>query len=455
EFDETAEAIEELWSDRMPQFFDNPIYTSLQDRIRELRDQQTDFRILAINRQRSNYVALLDDLELTGADLFCTVAQIKKLDPFDTLVTCGPFRDDVDSLFSSPRYPNIVNVRWAHDNDVHGFPMYLNTDANLDDCDAQFPSDFPVQINAVEQFDTFECHAEEATKDQSLTTWSFDDFEALFVNRNRERRSNSWTRKPTNTERGLTDHDYASVKLSFVDGSEWQLGFDQAGISPQVLSIDGDGDRELRRRRLSIGLNGEDTLAPGMLVVVEQDATDEFREIAEVHHELSRQHLRGWKRLLRERIQESAANRRTVKFEFQLLGIRSERIEQNVRRWSTESDRPEAPEDWETFETVVGKFAKYSQVAEAWDEVEALRNSAKQDGRESKRNINRHLENAVRANLDAIADEPRSLLSVGGFAKPVVVVEFSHAIFYREGQLSQLGKYRRSDDAEDMDWLNG
>lgn len=452
EFASIAEEIEEYWTHRMRERFTNPIYAELLRVLMDLRDNQRDFRILATNRQRRNYIPLLAELDLITDELFCSHAKLKSVPPFDCLVTCGPFRDDFDSVFTAPRYESIMNVRWARDNDVHGFPNYM-TLGYASDSDSMFPSDFPVKVSLRECNCTIETllDGDQTSAVKSTTTWSFDDFESLFVRRIRSRRSKKRRTETPCPDQVQSTHPFRSVKLHFVDGSTWSLAFDQLNKPPLVYSIDRDSDNRPVKRRpvLDTELPTDRDLLPGMLVVVEPPATSVLRAMACETHDVSRSHWKRWKAQLQTAICELGSL--SLKFKFQSLGHPIDNIESKMQRWIIESSGINAPQDYETFSVVVGAFAGYAEVDAAWEEVLHLRGSSIQGGLIRESNIDLYLLRAVMSNFKRITDEPRSEIPVDGFEVPAVVVELSRVDFFLEGELSQLGRYRRAEDIEEKE----
>jgi hypothetical protein len=199
-----------------------------------------------------------------------------------------------------------------------------------------------------------------------------------------------------------------------------------------------------RRVPLDDELSTDSDLVPGMLIVVEPPVSSDLRDMALEKQDMSRYHLAKWKLQLRFAI-ENLGNRSLV-FHFQTLGHPIENIESKMQRWISRDSGINAPQDYETFSIVVGKFAGYQEVNEAWDEVLHLRGASIQDGRVRESNIDEYLLSSVLANFEQLIDESRTEIYVEGFEEPAVVIELSHFEFFREGQLSQLGSYRHMED---------
>ena len=134
------------WTNRLCSHFTSPMYAELLTVLTQLRNSQTDFRILATNRQRKLYEPLLVELELFTNEVFCSIATLKSVPPFECLVTCGPFREDIDTIFTAPRYQKIINIRWSKDDDIPGFPNYMTLDDYPANKGELFPEDFPVRV---------------------------------------------------------------------------------------------------------------------------------------------------------------------------------------------------------------------------------------------------------------------------------------------------------------------
>lgn len=450
DFDSVASDIVAYWSDRMAERYSNPVYAELIEIVAALRDKQLDFRILASNRQRKIYEPLLQELELNQAEVFSSFVALKSLPPFDCLVTCGPYRDDFDAIFTAPRFGKIVNVRWLRDNDVPGFPNYMTLGNVVPDSEAEFPSDFPVRVTVSDTTKVVETMKDADTPDSTKSTanWSYDDFESLFVRRNRPRRKIGRVNDKRLAKRSTQTNEFAAVQLHFIDGSYWSLGFDQLNKPPLVYSIDRDGDHTPMKRRAALDdeLPTDRDLLPGMLIVVEPPVSSALREMALEKHAVSRSHLAEWKSLLRSAVRE--LGHVSLRFKFQTLGHPIENVESKMQRWMSKTSGINAPQDYETFSVVVGKFAGYDEVNEAWDEVLHLRGASIQDGRVRESNIDEYLLSSVLANFEQLIDEPRTEIYVEGFEEPAVVIELSHFEFFLEGQLSQLGCYRRMEDRD-------
>jgi hypothetical protein len=450
EFDAVASGIITHWSDRMRERYSNPVYAELIETVSTLRDKQFDFRILASNRQRTNYEPLLQELEVSDADVFSSFAALKSLPPFDCLVTCGPFREDIDAIFTAPKFGRLVNVRWSRDDDVPGFPNYMTFGNVVPDAEEEFPADFPVRVVLSETQKVIETVEDPDTPDatKSVANWSYDGFESLFVRRNRVRRKNGRLSDKRSTKRSTPTHPFASVQLHFIDGSYWSLGFDQSNKPPLLYSIDRDGDHTPTKRRVALDdqISTDSELLPGMLVVVEPPASSALREMALEEHAVSRSHLAEWKALLRSAVKELGHD--SLRFKFQTLGHPVENVESKMQRWMSRTSGINAPQDYETFSVVVGKFAGYPEVDAAWEEVLHLRGASIQDGRVRESNIDEYLLSSVLKNFEQLIDEPRTEIDVEGFEEPAVVIELSHVEFFLEGQLSQLGTYRRMEDRD-------
>ncbi len=450
EFDPVASDIVNHWSNRMSERYSNPIYSELIETVAELRDEQLDFRILASNRQRKNFEPLVLELELDGADVFCSFATLKSIPPFDCLVTCGPFRDDFDAIFTAPRFNKVLNVRWSRDNDVPGFPNYMTLGNVMPDSEAEFPADFPVRVAVSDTAKVIEIieEPESSNAAKSTANWNYDEFESLFVRRNRVRRKIGRVTDKQSTRRASATHPFASVQLHFIDGSYWSLGFDQLNKPPLVYSIDKDGENTPTKRRAALDedLPTDRDLLPGMLVVVEPPVSSALREMALEKHAVSRSHLAEWKKQLRSAVNE--LGHVSLKFKFQTLGHPIDNVESKMQRWMSRTSGINAPQDYETFSVVVGKFAGYSEVDTAWEEVLHLRGASIQDGRVRESNIDEYLLSSVLKNFEQLIDESRTEIVVEGFEEPAVVIELSHVEFFLEGQLSQLGSYRRIEDRD-------
>ena len=444
-----AEEIMHYWTNKMSQRYTNPIYTEMVELLSELRNNQSDFQILASNRQRPHYEPLLAELELVTPNIFCSPATLKYVPPFDCLITCGPFRDDVDAILTAPRYTRLVNVRWLGDNDVLGFPNYMSSEGPIPDGDTEFPADFPVRVQVRDSVSSV-LHSREtklSERDEPELRWCFDDFESLFVRRARIRRSRRSSIQRPQSETPISTHEFASVQFHFVDGSYWSIPFDQQNKSPLVYSIDREVDDKPVKRRAPLAgeLPTDRDLLPGMLVVVEPAATTKLLEIANEKHVILRSHLPEWKAKLRFAVE--CLGSISLQFKFQTLRFPIDNINSKIQRWmSTLEGHIDAPHDYETFSIVVGTFAGYPAVDAAWEEILQLRGAAIQDGLTRGGNIDDYLLGAVRSNFGTIVDESRTEINVEGFEEPAIVIELSDVKFFREGEIAQLGRYRFVED---------
>ena len=438
------------WTNRLCSHFTSPMYAELLTVLTQLRNSQTDFRILATNRQRKLYEPLLVELELFTNEVFCSIATLKSVPPFECLVTCGPFREDIDTIFTAPRYQKIINIRWSKDDDIPGFPNYMTLDDYPANKGELFPEDFPVRVLTKESIKKIVAveHSIDSLELRPTQNWSFDDFELLFVRRSRTRRVSDRRMGIRTADRTQAPHSYSTVRLHFVDGSYWTLPFDQQSKPPLVYSIDRDSDSKPVKRRavLECELPTSRDLLPGMLVVVEPPVSADLRELAVVDHPVNRSHLIAWKEKLRVAVQQLGNN--SLHFRFQSLGYKIENIESKIERWLSVSSGIDAPQDFETFAFVVGTFAGYNEVELAWQEILTLRGSRIQDGRYRENAIDQYLLSSVESSFQLLIDESRTEIAVEGFVEPAVVIELSHVEFSPEGQLSQVGRYRRVDDPE-------
>ena len=121
-----AEKLEDLWNSMVEALGRNPVRKYIASIIKGHRNKVDDFRILTTGKYRPSFKSILEELELEGADVFCTSNTLKKCDPFTTLITCGPFREN-DLVFTAPRYGKLLNVRWSSDQDIAGFPEHITS----------------------------------------------------------------------------------------------------------------------------------------------------------------------------------------------------------------------------------------------------------------------------------------------------------------------------------------
>ena len=166
-----AEKPEALWNSMVDAPSGNPIRKYIASIIKGHRNKVDDFRILTTGKYRPLFKSILEELELEGADVFCTASTLKKCDPFSTLITCGPFREN-DLIFTAPRYGKLLNVRGSSDQDIAGFPEHITFDFSGDDADEKFPASFPVSVDS--EIDVYPIEIFYRPELKTLAGWSFD-----------------------------------------------------------------------------------------------------------------------------------------------------------------------------------------------------------------------------------------------------------------------------------------
>ena len=458
-----AEKLEDLWTSMVESHGGNPVRKYIASIIKGHRNKVDDFRILTTGKYRPSFKSILEELELDGADVFCTSNTLKKCTPFATLITCGPFREN-DLVFTAPRYTRLLNVRWSSDNDISGFPEHITFDFNGEDSNERFPSTFPVNVQP--EIDEYPVEIPFRPELKTLVGWSFDEFEEVFIKRRRRYRGYLGG-QDRNQIGGLENEPGKSggsgggnrkaeyVKVSFFDGSFVNFPFDQQRKPPLLFSIDRESDFEIRKRRpvdsLLPELEGEDGLEPGMLVVLEPDASESLIDSAFDESNIQPSHLKKWKTALKERLEQSDSQGLSVRFEMQRLGIAKgyKNIEGTVKRWTRHrTGQINAPEDESTFKTLVGDFVGYGQWKEAWFEIKSLRGASISQGLVANSNIDQYLKTSVERNLTEVIDSPKTILPVDGFENEVVVIEVSETVFLTEEQVGNcpVGRYCATDE---------
>ncbi|HCO27056.1 MAG: hypothetical protein CME31_22470 [Gimesia sp.] len=436
----------------------NPLAKYIFEEIELLRDEVIDFRILAIGPYRPDYLPFLEQLELDGADLFCTVNTLKKSQPFSTLITCGPFRDN-DPVFTSPRYNRIVNVRWSVDKDISGFPEYLSEEV-FEDTDSMFPSDFPCRVFQTEYLSKVDLQYQPEV--EFGDDWSFDAFEEVYIKRRKRYRgysagnfTDSITFNPeADNKRQASSHSFS--KLVFFDGSYVIFPFDQQNKPPFLFSIDPETDFEIKKRRpydsTSQPVDEVDKLQPGMLVIVEPDASEALAGSAFKESKKEPLHLRYWKEVVKEGIENLMTNGISIKNAMQRLKIDPyyENIEGAVKRWSKfRPGRIDSPYDLKTFKILLTEFVQYPEWEKAWLEILSLRGASISRGLIANSTIDQYLVKSVEKNSQTVLDNPKTILNVKGFDAEVIVIEVADMISLSEEDIEGLNinKYYQTDDS--------
>ena len=425
-----------------------------RDQVRLLRDSLIDFRVLARPKLRPAYASILEELELKAQSTFCSASEIKKQSPFDCLITCGPFREN-DFLFTAPRYSRILNIRWRGDEDFGDFPNFL-TIRNQSEDDPQFPDDFPVNVST--NVDVHEI--EFAFPPQKIKTdgsWSYHDFEEIYIprrnraNRLLRRRGNpngsgeSASNSSSNTSASETERPEYS-KISFFNGAYLIQDFDQQKKPRHVLSIDPEGDLEIKKRRpfaSNAKLDGEfedDFLKAGMLAVIKPPASSELQDAASEDSSLDIYHLPKWKSGLREKLQALRDSGQSVKFAMQRIGLDQQyaNIEGALQRWSEYvPGRTASPGSFDVFEKLLRDFIEYDKWEAAWDELNGIWNESISVGLTSNSNIGKYLIASVEKHLDEILAGPFYTLPVEGFKNDVLVLEIQDIQLLSRNQIYQ------------------
>lgn len=421
-----------------------PLRQLLSERIMELRGQLSDFRILATKSQQLFYTPILEELELEGGDVFCTASNLKRQKPFDALVTCGPFREN-DFVFTAPRYGTIVNARWEADKDFNEFPKYL-TNENRTGEEPQFPKQFPVRINEVTAKWPFNFSFQ--SSESVASDWSYDDFEQIYIPRNRRR---SRLVKTRGGERGDLGHgktrlrrqDSKHVQFTFFNDATLVLPFDQQDKPPVVLTIDPESDTEIQKRRPRESLLDnfeaeDDFLKPGMLIVIEPPADEELVDAASETRQTKHVHLPRWKKKVRETLAAHKEANRSVKFAMQLAGLDKEYrdVEGRLRDWCKyDPNKTLSPGTLDVFKKIVFEFAGYEKWEAAWEEVNCMWNESISVGLTERSNISQYLIASVERNFNEILSNPQTLLNVEGFSSEVIILELAEIAFISESQV--------------------
>jgi len=443
-----AVKLESLWDSMVQAQGGNPVRKYIASIIKGHRNRVDDFRILTTAKFRPSFKSILEELELDGADVFCTSNTLKKCEPFTTLITCGPFREN-DLIFTAPRYSKLLNVRWASDADIAGFPEYVAFDFSNNDADERFPSSFPVKVDS--EIDIYPVEVPYRPELKTLTDWSFDEFEEVFIMRRRRYRGylgglgRNGNEESTGEDQGKRDASKAQaefVKVVFFDGSYVIFPFDQQRKPPLLFSIDRESDFEIKKRRpvdlLLPRPDGDDEgLEAGMLVVLEPNASESLVGSAFKNSNIQPIHLRKWKAALKEKLDSLRAERVSSLFEMQRIGLTAKykNIQDTVRWWSRyKPGRINSPEDEATFKTLVGEYVGYEHWKEAWFEIKSLRGASISQGLISNSNINQYLKTSVENQFAEIVDRPKSILEVKGFENEVVVIEVAETVFLTESK---------------------
>lgn len=451
-----ARQLETLWNSMVSSKGGSPLRKYLASQVKSLRDRVKDFRILTTGRYRPTYMEILEELELNGADVFCTVNTLKRLAPFSTLITCGPFREN-DLIFTAPRYEQILNVRWDSDEDIAGFPEYLSFDFQ-DDSEGMFPNDFPCRVE--EDLDIFTIELPFLPELKTVEDWSFHEFEEIYIKRRRRYRgytggSDRGVEDQKNGRTTLDKRNSSFTKITFFDGSFVIFPFDQQSKPPLLFSIDSESDVEIKKRRPfdpSLQLVNEDErLTPGMLVVLEPDASESLVGAAFQKSEVVPIHLRKWKAMLAEKLNSINDSGNSIKFAMQVAGLTSKykNITNTVRWWSRyKPGRINAPEDESSFKKLLHDFVQYPEWEKAWFEVKSLRGASISQGLISNSNIDQYLKTSVENQFAEILDCPKTILEVDGFDNDVVIIEVADVVYLPEEEVhkSQIDKYFPTDD---------
>ena len=450
-----AMKLEALWDSMVKARGGNPVRKYIRSSIKSHRNSVDDFRILTTAKFRPSFKSILEELELDGADVFCTSNTLKKCEPFATLITCGPFREN-DLVFTAPRYSKLLNVRWASDEDIAGFPEHIAFDFSKNDADEKFPSSFPVNVDS--EIDAYPVEIPYSPELKTLTDWSFDEFEAVFIKRRRRYRG-YLGRKGEDQDSSVTSSPIRVaefVKVVFFDGSYVIFPFDQQRKPPLLFSIDRESDFEIKKRRpidlLLPRPDGDDEgLEAGMLVVLEPNASESLVGSAFKNSNIQSIHLRKWKAALKEKLNSLRAERVSSLFEMQRIGLteKYKNIQDTVRWWSRyKTGRINSPEDEATFKTLIGEYVGYKQWKEAWFEIKSLRGASISQGLISNSNIDQYLKTSVEHQFAEIVDSPKSILEVKGFENEVVVIEIAEMLFLTESQVgnSPINEYCSTDE---------
>jgi len=442
-----ATVLQSIWDSMVEQVSNGgPIQQTISNQISILRDNVEDFRIVATRNEKPHYEPLLRELDLVGADIFCTPSNIKKQRRFSCLITTGPFRE-ADFIFTAPRYDSIINVRWNSDQDIVGFPDYL-TNRPRDSNEPKFPDDFPVQVTDKYMKESFSFAVPQIPIEHD--EWSFDNFEQIYVSR--QKRQNRMFR----TGRTLVDPkqdqvispsanacDKKFVKLTFFNGATILMTFDQQNKPPLLQTIDPEVSTEIVRRRpvecfSSVDELPADGLFPGMLVIIEPSADIELKSNFVQSRELEKIHLPRWKQALRTKLEEVREQRLSIGIIMGKLGLDQQYrdIGSSLKRWSTYVEgKTNASINANVFKKVVSEFAGYEQWEKAWEEINNIWNDSISAGLIKSSKIDRYLVHSVKEQIDDVVDNQMTLLDVQGFLDKVVVIEVAEIAFLTAEQI--------------------
>ena len=383
---------------------------------------------------------------------------MKQQKPFACLVTCGPFRDN-DFVFTAPRYDTILNVRWASDDDVIGFPDYLTIRDRSED-EARFPDDFPVRITEA-VFERKFTYNLETTPVEMAGDWSYHEFEQIYIPRSRRRTRFS---KQRGVDHGSDSSEVLAGSCStgkpiarysnlvFYNGATLVQPFDQLNKPRLMLSIDPETDSDIKKRRprdpLKEPEGDDDWLEPGMFVIVQPNASDDLAAAATTDRQIDVVHLPRWKAQLREKLAALREAGRSVKFAMQQVGLDEEYrdISVSLRWWSKyELNKTHAPGKVDAFKKLVCDFVGYADWTAAWEELNNIWNESISVGLTRESNIDKYLIASVRQHIDKILDSPQTFLDVQGFSSKVLVIEVAEIQFLTDKQV----------DREDLDRIVG
>ena len=447
-----AEVVNRLWDALVSNSNSGgPIVETVTEALRELRDDVRDFRILCTKKQQQFYEPILRELELGGSEVFCTAALIKKEPIFSCLVTCGPFREH-DFLFTSPRYDTILNIRWQSDEDIAGFPEYLTLRKRFEN-EPPFPDDFPVRVSRTDDERAVTIPAPSIMVTHDTDEWSYQDFEQIFLPRDRRfkrfkrqrgliaQESSDAYEKRTNAERATY------CRLTFYDDTSLLMAFDQQQKPPLLFSIDPEGDSEVKKRRPAASArfvetdegDADDCIRPGMLLIIEPQATERLSEKATADREMQITHLDIWKNKLRLQLKELKVAGKSVIFALRHTNLVDDyvNIESTVQYWSQRrGEAAQAPQSYENFRQLVSQFLQYEAWEAAWDEVQELRGMRRGVGINRESNIEKYLATSVQNHLDEILGSHATEIRIDGFEGEVLLREVSAIEFLRESQVN-------------------
>ncbi len=293
------------------------------------------------------------------------------------------------------------------------------------------------------------------TVTQGKGEWSYQDFEQIFLPRDRRfkrlkrQRGIKIEHETADPYASRTDSERATFcRLTFYDDTSLLMAFDQQGKPPLLFSIDPEGDSDVKKRRpASLAcFSGEDAdedaadgIRPGMLVIIEPHASEQLAEKATADRDMKIVHLHQWKQKLREKLKELKDAGKSVRFALRNTNLVADyvNIESTIHYWSLRrGEAAQAPQSYENFRQLVGEFLQYHAWESAWEEVQQLRGMRRGVGINRESNIEKYLANSIQKHLDEILGSHAIEIHVDGFEADVLVMEIAAIEFLRESQVN-------------------